>query len=225
MSETGTANMGLLPLATRDLVYTVRGTTIIKSIDLDIRSPGVTMIMGPNGAGKSVLLRLLHGLLTPSGGSVSWNAQANNVASRRRQALVFQRPVLLRRSVIANIEYVLKLSGRSTADAKALLAQVGLADRARQPARQLSGGEQQRLALARALATTPEVLFMDEPTASLDPSSVLAIEQVAKAANASGTKIVWVTHDLGQAHRVADDIIFLNHGRITEHNRSEIGKC
>ena len=212
---------GLLPLEVSGLSYTVNGTALINDIDLALHDAGITVLMGPNGAGKSVLLRLLHGLLVPSGGDISWRGTGSNKATRKRQALVFQRPVLLRRSVIANVEFAIKLgSHKDVPDATTLLSKVGLANRASQPARQLSGGEQQRLAMSRALALRPAVLFMDEPTASLDPSSVLAIEQIAKAANQDGTKIIWVTHDLGQAQRVADDVIFLHHGRVTEHTEA-----
>lgn len=210
-----------LPLVVQALHYEVDGVTLIDGLDLTLHGGGITVLMGPNGAGKSVLLRLLHGLLQPSAGIVSWHGTPNGKATRMRQALVFQRPVLLRRSVVANVEFALKLTTHAKPPAAlALLAKVGLAQRATQPARLLSGGEQQRLAMARALALQPQVLFMDEPTASLDPASVLAIEQIAKAASQESTKIIWVTHDLGQAQRVADDVVFLHHGRITEHTEA-----
>ncbi|MGI9409269.1 MAG: ATP-binding cassette domain-containing protein, partial [Hyphomicrobiaceae bacterium] len=139
-------------------------------------------------------------------------------AVRLRQAMVFQRPVLLRRSVAANIDFVLALrGGPSPARRDALLDHVGLAARARQPARLLSGGEQQRLTLARALATEPDVLFLDEPTANLDPASVLMIEDIVTAAHANGTKIIFVTHDIAQARRLGGDIVFLDAGRVVEH--------
>lgn len=212
---------GQLPLEVRALGYGVNGTTLINDLELTLASEGITVLMGPNGAGKSVLLRLLHGLLQPTAGVVLWRGLANSKATRMRQALVFQRPVLLRRSVVANVAFALKLSTHPQPPAAmALLSKVGLAERARQPARLLSGGEQQRLAMARALALQPKVLFMDEPTASLDPASAFAIEQIAKAANQTGTKIVWVTHDLGQAQRMADDVVFLHHGRVTEHTEA-----
>ena len=136
---------------------------------------------------------------------------------RRRQAMVFQRAVLLRRSAAANIDFALKLRGAADpARRDALLAHVGLLDKALQPARLLSGGEQQRLALARALATEPQVLFLDEPTAHLDPASTQMIETLVADAKARGVKIVFVTHDVGQAKRTADEIVFLHRGRIVE---------
>jgi tungstate transport system ATP-binding protein len=176
------------------------------------------MVMGPNGAGKSLLLRLLHGLLTPSSGQVLWHGRPLDDDLRRRQAMVFQRPVLLRRSVAANIRFVLKLRGLAAPERTAeILHEVGLGKQAGQPARLLSGGEQQRLSLARALALEPEVLLLDEPTASLDPASTAAIETIVQGAHRRGTKVIFVTHDIGQARRLADDVVFLNRGRLLEH--------
>jgi tungstate transport system ATP-binding protein len=178
----------------------------------------LTVVMGPNGAGKSLLLRLLHGLLMPKSGAVWWGGRPLDDELRRRQAMVFQRPVLLRRSVAANVDFVLGLRGNATPErTMALLDEVGLADRAAQPARLLSGGELQRLALARAIALEPRVLFMDEPTASLDPATTAAIEAIVMRVHQRGTKIVFITHDVGQARRLADDVVFLNRGRLVEH--------
>lgn len=211
----------LLPVDIRGLVYRAGGRHLIDDLDLTLRAGPLTVIMGPNGAGKSLLLRVLHGLLIPSAGEIRWYGRTGDDAAsetlRRRQAMVFQRPVLLRRSVRANLDFALRVRGRLAADRRdELLRHVGLLQRARQPARLLSGGEQQRLALARALATEPEVLFLDEPTASLDPSATAAIEGLVREAHAAGTKIVFVTHDLGQAHRLADEVVFLNHGKVLE---------
>ena len=207
----------LLPLEVRGLRYVVRGSALVDGVDLTLAEPGVTAIMGPNGAGKSLLLRLLHGLLAPSAGAIRWNGAPLDEAVRTRQALVFQRPVLLRRSALANVEFVLRLrAGRDGPSARELLGHVGLGEKASQAARRLSGGEQQRLAMARALALAPEVLLMDEPTASLDPASVAAIETIAADASRAGTKVILVTHDPGQAHRLADEIVFLHRGRLVE---------
>ena len=158
-------------------------------------------------------------LMQPSSGQIGWNGQVPAEVTAR-QALVFQKPVLLRRSVVANIDFVLKARGKDRARAGALLEHVGLSHKADQPARLLSGGEAQRLALARALATEPEVLFLDEPTASLDPASVLAIERIVRDARDRGVRIVFVTHDIGQARRMADDVVFLHRGRVAEHSPS-----
>ncbi|MCB1792624.1 MAG: ATP-binding cassette domain-containing protein [Gammaproteobacteria bacterium] len=212
------------PLAgeVRGLVYEAGGKRLIDNVDLQLRHETRTIVMGANGAGKSVLLRLLHGLLCPSHGEIRWNGHPLDDALRREQAMVFQRPVLLRRSVAANIRFALKLHGRADdREIARILDEVGLADLAKQPARMLSGGERQRLTLARALATTPRVLFLDEPTASLDPASTAAIEAIVQRAHERGTKIVFVTHDLGQARRLADDVLFLSKGRIAEHSPAQ----
>lgn len=213
------ASPALLPLEARGLALEIAGKRLIDGIDLTLGESGITMIIGPNGAGKSLLLRLLHGLVAPTAGEIRWGGHPLTIEVRRRQALVFQKPVLLRRSVAANLDFVLR--GRNVpARREALLNHVGLGGHAAQPARLLSGGEQQRLALARALATDPQVLFLDEPTASLDPASVLKIEEIVRGAAAKGMRIVFVTHDLGQARRLADDVVFLAKGRLVEHTRA-----
>jgi tungstate transport system ATP-binding protein len=209
----------ILPLAVRGLQLRFGTSTVLDGVSFDLGPSGCTMVMGPNGAGKSLLLKLLHGLIAPTSGTVDWRGQgARDVTAR--QALVFQKPVLLRRSVAANVDFVLKVRGKDRARCAALLDHVGLAHKAHQPARLLSGGEAQRLALARALAADPEVLFLDEPTASLDPASVLAIEKIVRDASTRGVRVVFVTHDTGQARRMADDILFLSGGGITEHSRA-----
>ncbi len=210
------ATPALLPLEVRGLTLEVAGKRLVDGIDLTLGCDGITMVMGPNGAGKSLLLRMLHGLLPPTSGEILWGGHPLATEVRRRQALVFQKPVLLRRSVAANLEFVLR--GNDIASRrKALLDHVGLGGHSGQPARLLSGGEQQRLALARALATDPQVLFLDEPTASLDPASVLKIEEIVRQAAATGTRIIFITHDLGQARRLADEVVFLANGRLVEH--------
>jgi tungstate transport system ATP-binding protein len=208
----------LLPLDAKGLTLEIGGKRLVDGIDLTLVARTITMVMGPNGAGKSLLLRLIHGLLQPSAGSISWGGAAMSKQVRERQAMVFQRAVLLRRSVAENIDFVLRLKHAATRDRRdEILEHVGLLDHARQPARLLSGGEQQRLALGRALALEPEVLLLDEPTASLDPASVQMIEQIVSTAHRRGTKIIFITHDLGQAKRLADEIVFLHRGRLSEH--------
>ncbi|MGZ8388601.1 MAG: ATP-binding cassette domain-containing protein, partial [Rhodoplanes sp.] len=134
---------------------------------------------------------------------------------------VSQRPVMLRRSTFANVTYALATAGiawgRRSERARQLLAQASLSNQAGRPARRLSGGEQQRLALARALARDPEVLCLDEPTASLDPANTKAVEEIVLAVAARGVKVVMATHDLGQARRLAGDVVLLVGGRIREH--------
>jgi tungstate transport system ATP-binding protein len=203
-----------LPLRAEGLRYAAGGVEIIRGIDLGIGAGPPTLIVGPNGAGKSVLLRLLHGLLRPVAGRVAWNLPEDE--ARRRQAMVFQRPVMLRRSVLANAAYPLRLAGLPEArrEAAAALARVGLSALADRPARKLSGGEAQRLALARAWALGPEVLFLDEPTASLDPAATRQVEEIVAAIAAAGTKVVMTTHDLGQARRLAGEVVLLLHGTV-----------
>lgn len=212
----------LLPGIARNVSFKASGKQLINSIDLTLTSDLITVIMGPNGSGKSLLLRLLHGMLKPSSGSILWGGQTLSKPVRKRQAMVFQRPVLLRRSVAANIDFVLKLRGKIQEKWRTdILRAVGLLDRANQPARLLSGGEQQRLALARALVLEPDILFLDEPTANLDPTSVALIEEIVLTAHKQGTKVIFVTHDIGQAKRLADDIIFLHRGAVFEHTPAE----
>jgi len=211
----------LMPLVVRDLTYVAGGKAILDGVSLRLETGARTVILGPNGAGKSVLLRLCHGLLEPSAGHIRWGV-LDPATARSRQSMVFQRPVLLRRSVAANIEHVLKVKGVARARRLPMvteaLAGAGLASLARQPARTLSGGEQQRLAIARARVTAPDVLLLDEPTSSLDPDATRAVEELIRAIEAAGTKIIMTTHDLGQAHRLADEVLFLNRGRLLEHS-------
>jgi len=213
------SNGAILPLRIDGVSFAAGGRTIIEGISLEIAAGPSTVILGANGAGKSVLMRLMHGLLEPTSGRVEWNAPEHPGAPRK-QAMVFQRPVLLRRSAQANVAYALKIAGiaepQRGVEAREALESVGLAHLARRPARVLSGGEQQRLALARAWALHPEVLFLDEPTASLDPSATREIEAVIRAFDAAGTKIVMATHNLGQARRLGDEILFLDRGRLVE---------
>jgi tungstate transport system ATP-binding protein len=195
----------MLPLRLHEVSF----LNIIKPLSLEIEVGPSTVILGANGAGKSVLMRLMHGLLAPSSGRIEWSCAG-------RQAMVFQRPVMLRRSALANVAYGLKVAGQGENAAMEALQEVGLAHLAHRPARVLSGGEQQRLALARAWALHPEVLFLDEPTASLDPSATREIETIIRAFDAAGTKIVMATHNLGQARRLGDEVIYLHQGRVVE---------
>jgi tungstate transport system ATP-binding protein len=214
----------ILPVEARGLAFEAGGRRLIDGIDLRLDPGGRTVIIGPNGAGKSLLLRLLHGLIAPTAGAVLWQGRPADHGVRHRQAMVFQRPVLLRRSANANMLHALRAHGFSRTEAKERariwLDRAELGHLAEQPARLLSGGEQQRLAVARALSLDPEVLFLDEPTASLDPASTHGIETLIQNAAAAGTKIVLITHDLGQARRIADDIVFVYHGRIEARDRA-----
>lgn len=209
----------LLPLVVKNLGYRIDGKQLLDSINTTVEASGISVVLGPNGAGKSLLVRLLHGLLESHCGEISWNGNAADLATRKRQALVFQKPVLLRRSVSANIEFVLKSQAfEYRQSCENILRDAGLFEQREQSARLLSGGEQQKLALARALATNPEVLLLDEPTASLDAATTCQIESLLEKTRAKGIKIFLVTHDISQARRLADDVMFMHEGRLLEHS-------
>ncbi len=199
------------------LRYDAGDRALIRDVSLRLEAGRRTLILGPNGAGKSVLMRLMHGLIEPTAGRILWNGGSGTPV----QAMVFQRPVMLRRSVLDNLTYALSLAGVPAAGRRTraldVLERVGLAGLADRPARVLSGGEQQRVALARAWALRPRVLFLDEPTASLDPGAAAEVERIIRVIADDGCSIVMVTHHLGQARRLADDIVFVDTGRITEH--------
>lgn len=198
-------------------------TTILDRLTLTLSSGSPTLVIGPNGAGKSTLLRLCMGLAVPTEGCITWGGRAD--AKPTRRAFVFQRPVMLRRTVSANVAYGLTHAGYPRAKLAArtaeLLERVGLSDLAMRPARRLSGGEQQRLALARALARDPELLLLDEPTASLDPAATRGVEEIVRDAAQSGIKIVMASHDLGQVRRLAGDVVFMVRGNLREQTPAE----
>jgi tungstate transport system ATP-binding protein len=212
-----------LPIVFDDVSFRAGGVIILDGISLQLGAGRPTVLIGPNGSGKSTFIRVAMGLLTPTRGSLTWGGRSGD--DGRRRAMVFQRPVMLRRSATANVRYALasgpKQAAQTAARVADLMQRVGLAGLGRRPARRLSGGEQQRLALARALARDPEVLFLDEPTASLDPASTKGVEDIVRATAAAGVKIVMATHDLGQARRLAGDIVFLVRGGVAEHAIAE----
>lgn len=207
---------GLLPLVVKAAVSRRGGRTLVGPVDLRIDGPGITVVIGPNGAGKTSLLNLLHGTARLAGGRIDWACPIEQ--ARNAQAFVFQRPVMLRRSVIENIAYPLRIRGLPRAEAlgraDTAAAQVGLGGMLNRHAPRLSGGEQQKLALARALIIDPDVLFLDEPCASLDGRAMREIEQILMQARASGKRLILSTHDMGQARRLADDVLFLLGGRL-----------
>ncbi|MDJ0993347.1 MAG: ATP-binding cassette domain-containing protein [Dinoroseobacter sp.] len=201
------------------------GKRLVNSAKFAIAPGRRTVLLGANGAGKSLLLRMMHGLLAPSEGTVYWRGKPLDKAARAAQAMVFQRPVMLRRSVLANLRFALRIKGlagkeRAAREAEALDL-TRLTDLAHAPARVLSGGEQQRLAIARALVCRPELLFLDEPTANLDPASTQAIEDLIFAASDAGITVVMVTHDAGQARRVGQDALFVHAGQVVEASDAE----
>ncbi|MFL6823591.1 MAG: ATP-binding cassette domain-containing protein [Xanthobacteraceae bacterium] len=212
-----------LPIVLEDVSVAAGNVRLLESVSLKLAAGPPTVLIGPNGAGKTTLLRLAMGLIAASRGRVTWGGRENAAPTRR--AIVFQRPVMLRRSTAANIRYALAAAGipRAARDARLgeLAGLLGLGGLGNRPARKLSGGEQQRLALARALAKEPDVLFLDEPTASLDPAATKGIEDVIRTVALRGIKVVMSTHDLGEAKRLAGDIVLLHRGRVIESGPAE----
>lgn len=211
----------MFPIHLNNLRFTPNGRPVLDGVDLTLDGEGISVVLGPNGAGKSVLLRVLAGLEQPDGGAIAWNGGSRPGAPI---AMVFQHPLLLRASVADNAALGLKPfklsrseTGRRVA---AVLERVGLAHRARDSARHLSGGERQRLALARAWAVKPRLLLLDEPTAALDPTATEAVEALIREIRTDGARIVMTTHNLGQAMRISDDIVFIEAGRVREHTAS-----
>jgi tungstate transport system ATP-binding protein len=209
----------ILPLKLEDVSFQAGGKRLIKEFDCEFGPGPRSVIIGPNGAGKSLLLKICHGLIPPHTGTVKWN-DLNDASARRHQAMVFQRPVMLRRSVNANIHYPLKLRKIPKSKRIILVEEAlnisGISRLRDHPARVLSFGEQQKLALARAWALKPQVLFLDEPTASLDPAATHTVEEIIHAIHKQGTKIIMTTHDLAQAKRIADEVLFMFRGRLLE---------
>lgn len=212
----------MFPIRISDLRFSPNGRAVLDGIDLELGSEGITLVLGPNGAGKSMLLRVLCGLVTPTGGTIAWGGGAR---PERGVMMVFQHPMLLRASVQDNVALGLKPLGIPAAErqrrARAVLERIGLAHRASENAPRLSGGERQRLALARAWLTKPRLLLLDEPTASLDPSAAAEVERIIREIRTDGTRILMVTHNLGQATRLGDDIVFLADGKVCEHTPTQ----
>jgi tungstate transport system ATP-binding protein len=208
----------MFPLRLRGLRFQPNGRTVLDGVDLELGDEGITLLLGPNGAGKSVLLRTLCGLVEPSGGAIDWGGGARPDFG---VTMVFQHPMVLRASVLENVAVALKPRGVARRErarrAAAVLARVGLGGREGDSARHLSGGEKQRLALARAWITAPKLLLLDEPTASLDPSATAEVERIVREIRTDGTRILMATHNLGQATRLGDDVVFMSAGRVREH--------
>ena len=221
---TGDRLIRILPLTLQDVSYAVNGMQLIKNLSATFSPDTLSVILGPNGAGKSLLLRLCHGLIEPTHGQIQWKERRSHIV-RRFQAMVFQRPIMLRRSVFSNLEHGLRHRGVGKHERlrriEEILNSTGLARLGRVAARSLSVGEQQRLAVARAWSLDPEVLFLDEPTAALDPAATHSLEKIIDNIRKSKTKVIMTTHDLGQARRLADEIFFLYRGRLLEHSNAE----
>ena len=210
----------LLPLRVEALGFRRNGRALLKDVDFRLEAGSISVLLGPNGAGKSLLLRLLMGLIQPDEGRIEWNERAPQKV-RPALGMVLQKPVMLRRSVLANVEFALARASvparaRRTTAEKAL-DQAGLLALAGQPATRLSGGETQRLAIVRAWSQQPRVLLLDEPCANLDPHSTARVEELIRTIHDGSTRVILSTHDLGQARRLADEILFMADGRLREH--------
>lgn len=209
----------ILPFTVQNAVVRRRGKVLVGPVDFTLAGVGVTIVIGPNGAGKTSLLRMMHGLERLSEGEAHWAMSLDE--ARRRQAFVFQTPRMMRRDVRDSIAFPLTLNGTSKkaarTEAEVWAGRVGLTDQLGFQASVLSGGERQKLALARALIRQPDVLFLDEPCASLDGRATREIEEILARAVADGTRLVMSTHDMGQARRLASEVIFMFAGRIHEH--------
>ena len=220
MSELQTRR--LVPITIDGLCISAQDRLLLKDIKCNIGTEGITVIMGPNGAGKSLLMRCLHGLHRPQSGRIEFDGCSLDETLIKRQSFVFQTPTVLRRTVYENLAFVARLRPEIGSETlNHLLVEMRLNHLRNQPARLLSGGEKQRLAMARALLTAPDLLLMDEATANLDPASIQIIEASLLTAVNRGLKIIVVTHDIGQARRLAYDVLFLNSGRIAEHTPAD----
>ena len=208
----------ILPMRLQGICVTKSKKPILTDINLEIGVSGFTIVLGPNGAGKTTLLRTMHGLDRTSAGTIKWLGQNNDI--RKRQAFVFQTPIVMRRSVIDNLAYPLLLNNIAKSQALDMAQNcaksIGLGHALEQNAGYLSGGEKQKLALARALIINPEILFLDEPTTNLDGAATREIEDMLLKAFNDGTRVIMTTHDIGQARRLATDILFIYRGRLHE---------
>ena len=212
----------LTPIRFKDLSVILGQKIILDKINCKIKSNSITAVLGPNGAGKSIFLQTINGLVSIQSGRLTFNSIQNNQEIREQQAMVFQTPVLLRRTVMANMQFVLNLRNRESNQLlKNILDKVGLEGYEKKSARLLSGGEKQRLSMARALVVNPHLLLLDEPTANLDPYSLNLIEDLVLEENSIGKTVIFTTHDMSQAKRLATDVIFLNKGKVLEQTVSK----
>ena len=207
-------------LTLQDIRFAAEGRVLLGPITLEWPKGGLTAIMGSNGAGKSLLLSLCHGHLAPKSGSVMWDDQPA-ITTKRHRGFVFQKPVVLRRSVADNLRFALQVESGAKSQwndrITTALAHADLAHKATAPASTLSGGEMQRLALARAMITNPQALLLDEPASNLDPAATRRLEDMIKDVSQNGVQVLLATHDLGQAKRLAERVIFMSEGQILEH--------
>ena len=207
----------LFPFEAKGISFFYREESLLENVSLTMENQKIISVMGPNGAGKTLLLRILHGLITPDRGRVLCNGNEMTHHHRLMQGMVSQKATLLRRTVGENLDFVMRIRGGINNSVRTeLLDKVGLLGKQKQHSMSLSGGERQRLAVAVVLATQPKLLFVDEVTAYMDPTSTRLIESLLLNEKEKGTRIICVTHDIGQAKRLADEIVFMHCGRIVE---------
>ena len=211
----------LTPIVVSNLSILLNEIKILDKINCKIHNESIIAILGPNGAGKSMFLKSINGLIGVESRKIYFNSREINDHIRKDMALVFQKPTLLRRTVLENMQFVLEKKNKiSNLQITNLLQRVGLDIYKYKPARLLSGGEQQRLSLARALLINPSILLLDEPTANLDPYSLNLIEEIILDENKKGKTIILTTHDMGQAKRLAKEILFFNKGKLLEQTKA-----
>ncbi len=212
----------LTPIVISNLSLLLGKTQILDEINCKIINKSIIAVLGPNGAGKSMFLKTINGLIGVEYGKINFNSREIDDHIRKEIAMVFQKPTLLRRTVLENMQFVLRKNNKqSKLEILKLLHRVGLDTFKDRPARLLSGGEQQRLSLARALLINPSLLLLDEPTANLDPYSLNLIEEIVLTENKKGKTIILTTHDLGQAKRLAKEILFFNKGKLLEQTKAK----
>ena len=215
----------MINLNYKSVSFSQNGTNLLGPIDLEINLRGITNVLGYNGAGKSLFLELCHALIMPQSGQIRWDGQPANT-TRDSRGYIFQHRITLRRSVKNNIALPMQAAGWTkniiNKRLDELLYMAKLTSKANEPASTLSGGEAQRMALVRALATYPKLVIMDEPTSSLDPNATTEFEKLIKKIASSGVKFLWATHNVTQAKQFADDVIFIASGKVAEYSPADI---
>ncbi len=221
----------LLPIGFDNVSLKLGKNYFFKKLSFIINTKGITAFIGPNGTGKSSCIKLLTGLITPESGEIftSLNSKKSIFPDKRflhyKIGYVPQKIILLRRSVENNLLHTLSVTHYPANDIKERIKEImkfaKLEHLAKNSARRLSVGQQQLLSIMRALIIRPQFLFLDEPCVNLDPKTTLIIEDILKVVSSFGVKIIIVTHDLFQAKRLADDILFFHDGKILEQSKTK----
>jgi tungstate transport system ATP-binding protein len=213
-----------LPLSVNKVSLIINEKKLLKEISFNVKKNNILSIVGPNGSGKTSLLKALHGIYKLSSGSISWGDCSINEI-KKMQAMIFQNPLLLKRSVKDNITYVLKIRNNTKSEilnkTNEALNLCNINELQNQQAHTLSGGEKQKLAIARAWVLDPNILFLDEPTLNLDPPSVYEIEELIINMHAKNTFVIFSSHDLRQVRKLSKEIVFLYDGKLIEKTKSK----